>query len=217
MRKAFTLIEILVVLAIISILASMLIPSLQNAMKTARRIQCTNMLKQVALANQMYCDDNKNYVPVTFTATPGLIETNWYGMLIPYINSSVGFKEWSPEQYRQCYSCPDNIYADSGGKCQYISYAYSWGVGQRYNGAGYWIRINKIPQPSQCMFVGDKDIGDKDNINSGIYYNVTPHCGAATWHNGGMNATFGDLHAEGLIQPLPLSSDRAFWNRDYPY
>lgn len=62
-RAAFTLVEMLIVMAIISMLAGMLLPSLATAREKGRRISCVNNLKQIGYALQMYCDDYGGYIP----------------------------------------------------------------------------------------------------------------------------------------------------------
>src|SRR5690242_9757367 len=60
---AFTLIEILVVLAIIAILAALLLPGLSSAKARGKQIGCANNLRQLALGFQMYAADNDGRLP----------------------------------------------------------------------------------------------------------------------------------------------------------
>ena len=69
-QRGFTLIELLVVIAIIAVLIALLLPAVQSAREAARRIQCTNNLKQLALANANYESTNGCLVPGVLNTGP---------------------------------------------------------------------------------------------------------------------------------------------------
>jgi len=57
-NAAFTLVELLVVIAVVAVLASLILPALARSKDSARRIQCVSNIRQLGMAATMYWDDN---------------------------------------------------------------------------------------------------------------------------------------------------------------
>ncbi len=99
--RGFTLVELLVVIAIIGVLVALLLPAVQQAREAARRMQCTNNLKQWTLAAHNFADVNTEFFPLGGMNSPGRVENGqeyqrvtWPVFLWPYIEQSALYDQY---------------------------------------------------------------------------------------------------------------------------
>lgn len=158
-KNGFTMVEILIVIAIIAMLAAMLLPALSSARERARRTTCINNLRQIMAAYEMYADDWFENYP----AKPESIYSFIYPELIktPQIF-------WCPSTISRGIKVPDKIDSSNYNN----SYAFVFGL----------TTSNNCPNP--VPVISDKGIFVSSAANYGnhnIGMNVQYLDGSATW------------------------------------
>lgn len=106
-RRGFTLVELLVVIAIIGILVALLLPAVQSAREAARRMQCVNNLKQLALACHTYHDQNKTFPPAAQfdlqhegqCDTTANLRANWIMVVLPFMEQQSTLDAFDLDRY----------------------------------------------------------------------------------------------------------------------
>lgn len=100
----FTIVELLVVIAVIAVLASLLLPALSSARRKAQSIQCISNLRQLEQATIMYSDDSREALPFAWYDDPNPKINNFYALFTPVLFQT-GFDGFGDFQL-PVYSCP---------------------------------------------------------------------------------------------------------------
>lgn len=123
-QSNFTLIELLIVIAIIAILAAMLLPALGKARDKAKSISCLSNMKQLGLAVQMYLNDFNDHYPSRGPRSSTQYRTDCFTIsLAPYLGIKVNPDEgYKNNEYIKVYMCPSaksNMFANIPQQAEY--------------------------------------------------------------------------------------------------
>jgi len=92
--RAFTLVELLVVITIIGVLLTLLLPAVQSSRQAARRMTCSNSLKQLALGMHNYHDTNGSLPPLYIGPSQAEGALSWSVHLLPFVEQQPLFNEF---------------------------------------------------------------------------------------------------------------------------
>jgi prepilin-type N-terminal cleavage/methylation domain-containing protein len=178
-RAAFTLIELLIVIAIIAVLAAILFPVLAQAREKARQSTCLSNLAQLGQAGMMYVQDYDERLPsgVGGNVPTGLARGDPETLMQPYINNWAIL--YCPDRFTVRSNCPDPI-SHKPGNSRCMGYGVNWGSGcDACKGGWMWhkqdglarllgpvgfgdyvgVSLSEVAIPGNTFFYGDTNDG----------------------------------------------------------
>ena len=213
------------------VLIALLLPAVQSAREAARRAQCVNNLKQIALAFHNYADLKDGFPATAITGPGGKPLLSWRVAILPYIEQQALYQKfkldepWDSPHNRelikympQVYACPSrNLAAEPGMTC-YRSFAGKDALldpsrprplAQITDGLSSTLMVVEAKQavtwtkPDELPFDGNPDVP----VPAPLY-------GAGSFHPGGFNAAFADGSIRFLKQSIRLDVLRALITRE---
>jgi prepilin-type N-terminal cleavage/methylation domain-containing protein/prepilin-type processing-associated H-X9-DG protein len=190
----FTLVELLIVIAIIGLLAAMLFPALAKTRELARRSSCQTNIRFIALGIRQYAQDFDERLPLVAANDVGVSATipyGWADAALPYIKS--------PRQF-QCPSEPNALPADANANGTLFD--ESGTVDYFYNSRLDGVEEAELHFASSVIMLGDYSTGDARNVFDGGAGSGPLPAGASgagnVRHPDGANYAFADGHTKWL-------------------
>jgi prepilin-type N-terminal cleavage/methylation domain-containing protein/prepilin-type processing-associated H-X9-DG protein len=227
-QQGFTVMELLVVVGILGILASLLFPALSSAKSRVRATSCKNNLRQIGAALSMY-EGDYHYFPGAGDA--GIVQAKQNPWTLPSSNSWVARITPYLRETTAVFSCPDYDPRAIAGSIRHDAFGYNAGGSaaiythmEANLGLGFgksnFVSSSVLKAPSDMVAVGDVQFVDSVwcNIITANKAPIGTLLPIPSRHAGGANMLFTDSHLEWAKQ-INWIADRALpksrWNNDH--
>lgn len=217
-QAAFTLVELLVVVAIVSILAAMLLPAVGKALDAAKTTSCLSRQKQLGLGTQMFLDEHRGLFPsyagddLTKAKAGAITYSTWFMNLGPYMGSKNTVDPFSLSSWaagwttalckEEWHLCPKTVYKGSTVGGDWLAYNVYLGFARGYSTytqSYASVKLSQCVKPSGTFLFTDHQSDDPDRF----YYVLTLKQNwtapvDVTHHGDRANYVFIDGHAKAI-------------------
>lgn len=220
--KAFTLVELLIVIAIVAVLFAILLPALNGAKESGRRASCMGNLKQAVSGAMMYANDYADWLPHSGDAYMPLSSViSWKALLLPYFGRATTAENCEggvlkcPSQRNS--SCGNSTYGFNG---------FYGGYGWNFETLGWknivisgylpWVKLGGIKRPGGTIAVADTSdhwLG----VDPGPLFFIYGTSVDATWFSSRHNGTGVYAWVDGHVsthEPVEVMSNMTSWFMD---
>lgn len=220
-RACFSLIELLVVVAILAVLVSLLMPVLQQVREAARTTSCTNRLKQLGLAATFYANDHDDFVVPSWAGWQDALKASWFDQLIA-LNYLPDGQRRGPYVEGEVLRCPQNPnwYAQQEDGSIGINYAINEALTRDLTNGFVLrlVRLSEIRRPEFKVMLGEPYLEPSwgDNRCGYTLFSYVPMPGGTGYyHQARTNATYTDGHVE--LLSYERMAPPASWHWWYRY
>jgi len=210
MKRFFTVIELLVVIVIIGILASVLMPSLSEAREKALAATCSTNFRQIGIAIQSYTDDADGFMP-SVSGNSANSQHGWRDELVMYL--SMNDKQTSEAPFK----CPSSKLKHEW-ENHNVGSAYNRMFGDRRYQSRPARRLGEVILPAETIVVGDSiDWSNDWAVTSRLLKpsDTDDPIPVGNRHQGGINILWADFHMQWMPQPTLRQGKNG--NIDYYY
>ncbi len=212
--RAFTLVEILIVLGILGVLCALIFPAFTRAREAGRRTSCANNLRQIGLAFQQYVSDSNRFYPPD-DRYGALLKCGWPDRFFPtYIKAANIFycpSHPAPEyEYRSTPVCSTGDHMDIGNITEEDDYNGSYDI-VTYSARVYLLHEVRVRHPASTVLLLDgkgKSVSTTRNMK-GTMEDLRRKNDIMPWHQGGNNHLFLDGHVKWM--PLSVIYEPDWW------
>lgn len=214
----FTVVELLAILAILTVLAALVLPALARAQERSRTVSCLGHMKKIGQALLLHAQDRGGQFPRSSHSAGANRETAWATSIAPYLGAKEGeaTAAWVNREFR----CPANTNASPTAYSYGLNVFFELQPGDSYVGRpATWRRTMQVPSPGRTILLAEVATASAGMTADHFMCHQWSSTAAARnavageRHSGGSHYLFVDGHVESMrVEETFVSRQENRWN-----